>query len=70
MTVPADSSTMNALVAEIAQRFSEVGVGRIVACLERARHDLEGSVKPEALPEMAARLAIFRLESFSLATVA
>ncbi len=62
MTTLSDPA-VKALVAEIAQHFGEVGLGQIVGCLERAQHDLDGSVNAEALPEMSARLAIFRLEA-------
>ena len=65
-----DSSTLNALVAEIAQRFGQFGVGQIVACLERAQQDLIGSISVEALPEMSARLAIVRLEALSARSAA
>jgi hypothetical protein len=65
VTTLLDPSTADTLVAEIAQRFGDVGMRKIVECLDRAQHDLDGSVSAEALPEMSLRLAIFRLEAMS-----
>jgi hypothetical protein len=62
VTTLSDPSAVNLLVAEIAERFADVGLAQIVDCLERAQLDLDGSVSAEGLPEMAARLAMVRLE--------
>lgn len=67
MTALLDSATVDALVAEIAERFADVGLDDIIECLERAQRDLDGSVSEEGLPEMSARLAMFRLERLAKA---
>ncbi len=51
---------MRELVPQYADRFTEKVVARYVRA---AIDDLRGSVKPEALPELAARLAHHRLAS-------
>jgi hypothetical protein len=56
------AAATQALAAELAQRFSELGLRQILICLDQAQRDLDGSVSAECLPEMAARLAIYRLE--------
>lgn len=59
----AKPAALHALAAELAERFGELGLRQIVRCLEQAQRDLRGSVSPECLPEMSARLAIVRLEA-------
>lgn len=48
-------------IDEVKRLHRSVSAARVRAYVARAYHDLEGSVRPEALPEMAARLAAIRL---------
>jgi hypothetical protein len=50
------------LTAELQARFDDVSGVTIVSTLSGALRDLQGSVRNEALPEMAVRLAVQRLD--------
>lgn len=55
---------LNATVEEVHQHLRRtLPETKIRAYVARAHRDLQGSVKPEALPEMAGRLAAARLHS-------
>jgi hypothetical protein len=50
-----------ALLDELATVYGHLGLRRLTGEIQRAVADLHGSVSPGALPEMAARLAMYRL---------
>jgi hypothetical protein len=58
-----DANVIRGLLAEMAARFGDMGALAIGDQIEQALRDLSGSVSSDALPEMAARLAIVRLEA-------
>jgi hypothetical protein len=66
MKARADAGVATQLVDEIAGRFADLGARAIRNCVEDALNDLKGSVSSEDLPEMAARLALVRLETMTI----
>jgi hypothetical protein len=59
---PESATLRRRLVDELDQLFApRIPPGVLARSVERAIHDLSGSVAAEALPEMAARLAQHRL---------
>ncbi len=62
------SSVGESLTEELIRQYGDrVPEGRIAAFVNAALSDLRGSVAAEALPEMAARLAMLRIERYLLA---
>jgi hypothetical protein len=58
---PAVDALVDELVNELADDYGHLGARHITTERDRAVSDLAGSVSPDALPEMAVRLAAFRL---------
>jgi hypothetical protein len=59
-----ERSATRAIVRELAPRYErDLGTAVLWGSVRAAVRDLRGSVSPEALPEMAARLAYHRLQS-------
>ena len=61
---------VDVLLDELVTSYGHLGMRRVTREIEDALADLHGSVSAEALPEMAARLAIHRLTLSTAATVA
>jgi len=57
------AKVVDGLLGEMSARFGDMGARAIGEQIQQAVRDLSGSVLSEALPEMAARLAIVRLEA-------
>ena len=58
-----ETSLVDTLLDEIVDSYGHLGLRRVARAVEDAVADLHGSVSAEALPEMATRLAIHRLNN-------
>ena len=58
----------DSLTNELERQYGgQLVAGEIAGFVDAALHDLRGSVAAEALPEMASRLAMLRIDRFALA---